>query len=88
VVVTGVAIRAPLARVPENTLKFCVGVMLTAFGTFWGAEGAGASWPGTDAALLALIPGIALLALGLVRYLRRAARPRSSVRAPVARQPA
>ena len=40
---------------PENTLKYAVGVMLTAFGTFWGAEGAGAHWPGGDAAILALI---------------------------------
>ena len=43
----GFAVRAPLARVPENTLKFVVGIMLTAFGTFWGAEGAGADWPGS-----------------------------------------
>src|SRR5262249_16281763 len=42
----GVAVRAPLSRVPENTMKFAVGVMLTSFGVFWGAEGAGASWPG------------------------------------------
>src|SRR5439155_18253977 len=41
----GVAVRAPLARVPENTLKFAVGVMLTTFGIFWAAEGAGAHWP-------------------------------------------
>src|SRR5436305_4891922 len=46
VVATGVVVHAPLARLPENTLKFFVGVMLTAFGWFWGAEGAGASWPG------------------------------------------
>ena len=72
-IVTGVgfAVRAPLARVPENTLKFVVGIMLTAFGTFWGGEGAGAHWPGSDAALLVLAPGIALLALGLVAVLRR-----------------
>jgi uncharacterized membrane protein len=67
----GVAIRAPLARVPENTLKFVVGVMLTAFGTFWGAEGAGAKWPGSDTALLALVPAIAAFALVLVVLLRR-----------------
>ena len=47
---------APLARVPENAMKFGVGVMLTSFGMFWGAEGAGAHWPGGDAALLAIIP--------------------------------
>ena len=71
--VSGLAARAPLARVPENTMKFAVGVMLTSFGMFWGAEGAGASWPGGDAALLAIIPGVLLVALGLVGWLRRAA---------------
>jgi uncharacterized membrane protein len=71
VAAAGFAIRAPLARVPENTLKFAVGVMLTAFGTFWGAEGAGAKWPGSDAALLVLIPAVAAFALGLSAVLRR-----------------
>jgi uncharacterized membrane protein len=70
VAVAGVAIRSPLRRVPENTMKFVVGIMLTSFGTFWGAEGAGAHWPGSDAALLALIPAIALFALALVALLR------------------
>ncbi|HTP22234.1 MAG TPA: hypothetical protein VMJ65_21680 [Solirubrobacteraceae bacterium] len=74
VVLAGVIVRAPLARVPENTMKFFVGVMLTSFGVFWGAEGAGASWPGGDAALLVIIPGAALAALGMVRWLRRAPR--------------
>jgi uncharacterized membrane protein len=72
VAAVGVAVRAPLARVPENTLKFAVGVMLTSFGIFWGAEGAGASWPGGDAALLAVVPVVALVALGYVALLRRA----------------
>jgi uncharacterized membrane protein len=72
VAAAGAAVRAPLARVPENTLKFVVGVMLTAFGTFWGAEGAGARWPGSDAALLAIIPTIAAFALLLVVVMRRA----------------
>jgi uncharacterized membrane protein len=75
VVLTGVAVRTPLARVPENTMKFAVGVMLTSFGTFWGAEGAGATWPGGDAALLALIPGIAAVSLAMVPWLRRAPSP-------------
>ncbi|HTW00529.1 MAG TPA: hypothetical protein VMF87_09540 [Streptosporangiaceae bacterium] len=66
----GVAVRTPLQRVPENTMKFAVGIMLTAFGTFWGAEGAGAQWPGSDAALLVLIPAIAAFALALVGLLR------------------
>jgi uncharacterized membrane protein len=66
----GFAVRAPLARLPENTVKFLVGTMLTAFGTFWGAEGAGAQWPGSDLALAVLIPLVAALALGLVALLR------------------
>jgi uncharacterized membrane protein len=71
VTAAAVAVRAPLARVPENTMKFAVGVMLTAFGVFWGAEGAGAKWPGSDAALLVLVPAIALYALGIAALLRR-----------------
>jgi uncharacterized membrane protein len=72
VAVVGIAVRAPLSRVPENALKFSVGVMLTSFGVFWGAEGAGASWPGNDAALLAIVPATALVALGYTALLRRA----------------
>jgi uncharacterized membrane protein len=71
----GVAIRAPLARVPENTLKFIVGIMLTSFGLLWGVEGADGRWPGSDAALLVLIPATGLLALGLTAWLRRSAQP-------------
>lgn len=67
----GIAVRAPLARVPENGMKFIVGVMLTAFGTFWGAEGAGATWPGADAALLVLVPAVAVFGLALIALLRR-----------------
>jgi uncharacterized membrane protein len=70
VLLAGVAVRAPLARVPENTMKFAVGVMLSSFGMFWGAEGAGASWPGGDAALLVIIPGLALVSVGMVAWLR------------------
>jgi uncharacterized membrane protein len=46
VAATGVVVRKPLARVPENTLKYTVGILLTSLGTFWAAEGMGASWPG------------------------------------------
>ena len=56
VTIVGIAVRAPLTKVPENWMKLVVGVMLTSFGTFWGAEGAGVRWPGNDAALLVLIP--------------------------------
>jgi uncharacterized membrane protein len=71
VVLTGIAVRAPLARVPENTLKFGVGVLLTSFGIFWSSEGAGASWPGGDAALLVIVPGLLLVSLAIVVWLRR-----------------
>jgi len=67
---TGVAVKAPLARVPENWMKLAVGVMLTSFGTFWGAEGAGADWPGGDAALLVLVPVVALVSAGCIAWLR------------------
>ncbi len=80
-VLAGVAARAPLARVPENTLKFTVGVMLTSFGTFWGAEGAGAHWPGGDAALLAIIPGLAAASVAMVWWLRGAQRARPAAEA-------
>jgi uncharacterized membrane protein len=73
VVLAGVAVHAPLARVPENAMKFAVGVMLTSFGTFWGAEGAGAHWPGGDAALLAIVPVTLAIALAMVAVLRRRA---------------
>jgi uncharacterized membrane protein len=68
---TAAAVRGPLSRVPENTMKLVVGIMLTAFGAFWGAEGAGARWPGSDASLLALIPAVAVYALVLIALLRR-----------------
>jgi len=67
----GIAVRAPLARVPENTLKFAVGVMLTTFGIFWSAEGAGAEWPGGDAAILGVLGFVVLMSLAFVRLLRR-----------------
>jgi uncharacterized membrane protein len=70
VAAAGALLRAPLGRVPENSLKFIVGTLLTSFGIFWGAEGAGAQWPGSDAALLVLIPLTALLSFGLVALLR------------------
>ena len=70
VVILGVVVRGPLARVPENTLKFVVGVMLTSFGTFWGAEGAGAIWPGSDLSLLVIIPSVAVFAVLMVLLMR------------------
>jgi uncharacterized membrane protein len=72
VIAAGVAVRAPLARVPENTMKFAVGVMLCSFGLFWLAEGLGVHWPGGDAILLAIIPALLLASLAVVASLRRA----------------
>lgn len=71
VTLAGIAVRAPLARVPENTMKLLVGVMLTAFGVFWGADGLGIRWPGGDAALLAIVGAILAVSLAGVRLLRR-----------------
>ena len=66
----GVAVRAPLTRVPENTMKFAVGIMLTTFGIFWAAEGAGADWPGGDAALLGVLAFVCLVSAAFVAQLR------------------
>jgi uncharacterized membrane protein len=74
VAAAGLLAHAPLSRVPENALKFGVGVMLTSFGLFWGAEGAGAHWPGGDAALLVIVPAVLLFSLLLARVYRPATR--------------
>jgi uncharacterized membrane protein len=73
VLVTGAAvvIHRPLSRVPENTLKFVVGTMLTAFGTFWAAEGVGMEWPGQDLAIVILIAFYGLSSLAIVALLRQ-----------------
>jgi uncharacterized membrane protein len=71
VVAAGLALRAPLARVPENTIKFSVGIMLTTFGIFWSTEGAGASWPGSDLALVALLAFVSGVSAAFVVLLRR-----------------
>ena len=81
----GLAVRAPLARVPENSMKFVVGIMLTAFGMFWGVEGAGGSWPGNDVSLGVVVVAVAVLALLLVAALRRSVdrRPASAPEIPL-----
>jgi len=71
VVAAGLLVRGPLERVPENSLKFAVGLLLTSFGTFWAAEGAGVDWPGDELSLLAVIAFVGALSFGLVRSLRR-----------------
>jgi len=59
----------PLSRVPENTMKFAVGLMLTTFGVFWAGEGIGINWPGADAAILAILAFLTLFSLTQVRWL-------------------
>ena len=86
VTAVGVLLKEPLARVPENTMKFAVGILLTSFGTFWAGEGAGADWPGADRALLVLIPGYLLVSLLLVSLLRR--RPPRAAAPDLERNPA
>jgi uncharacterized membrane protein len=63
VVVLGLALHRPLARIPENALKFVVGVLLCAFGTFWVGEGIGVAWPAADWSILALVVGFLAVAL-------------------------
>ncbi len=73
VLAIGAIVHRPLSRVPENTLKFGVGVMLSAFGVFWTGEGLGIAWPGQDLALLlfaALFLGAGLIGACLARKLR------------------
>ncbi len=60
---------------PENTIKFAVGVMLTTFGIFWSVEGAGAHWPGGDAAVLYVLAFVILMSAAFVRALRHRLEP-------------
>lgn len=64
-------IRKPLARVPENTLKFIVGIMATTFGIFWSTEGLGLSWPLADLALIGIAAWVAAVSYICVRWLKR-----------------
>jgi len=72
VVALGFVVHAPLSRVPENTLKFGVGLMLTTFGVFWSAEGVGVEWPGSDLAIPVLLAVFTATSLVLVAYARGA----------------
>jgi uncharacterized membrane protein len=89
----GALVRAPLTRVPENTLKYGVGLMLASFGTFWAVEGLGIlrtggqslQWPGNDASILALLAGWFLLSRALVTFYRRSA-PIDSATVPAAEE--
>jgi Ca2+/H+ antiporter, TMEM165/GDT1 family len=72
----GFIVHRPLARVPENTLKFAVGVMLSAFGVFWTGEGLGVDWPGADLAIVAFAGLFLAVSVAAVVMLRR---PRAEV---------
>lgn len=65
----GLAVNRPLSRVPENTLKYAVGLMLSSFGTFWAAEGTGVLWPGSDGAILGLLAFYLVVSQVLVKRL-------------------
>jgi len=78
VVLVGLAVRGPLERVPENNLKFAVGVLLTSFGVFWAGEGVGVDWPGGDLAILWIVGFLALAAFALVRRMRLVPTPRAA----------
>jgi uncharacterized membrane protein len=71
VTIAGVLARRPLSRVPENTIKFGVGLLLTSFGCFWAAEGAGVEWPGDELSLVGVIAFFAIVSRLLVGALRR-----------------
>lgn len=71
VLALGLVLRKPLARVPENTLKFAVGVMISAFGIYWTGEGLGVDWPGADFAILGLAALLLMSGLGLVATFRK-----------------
>lgn len=71
VLVVGAIAHRPLARVPENTLKFGVGVMLSAFGVFWTGEGLGVDWPGHDLALFVFAAMFLVAGLMAARMVRQ-----------------
>jgi len=71
VILLGLVIHQPLSTVPENTLKFTVGVLLSGFGVFWIGEGAGLTWPGADLSIIGLIAGFLIAALIAVRIARQ-----------------
>ena len=71
VILLGLILHRPLSKIPENTLKFAVGVLLSAFGTFWVGEGIGVSWPGSDLAILVMVAAYVTIALGVVALCRR-----------------
>lgn len=82
VIFLGIALHRPLARIPENTLKFGVGVLLSAFGCFWVGEGIDLAWPGADWAIVGLIAGFLAVALLTVPLCRARALARIATTKP------
>jgi uncharacterized membrane protein len=70
VILIGAVVHRPLSRVPENTLKFAVGIMLSAFGLFWTGESLGVEWPGADAAIVGLAAMFLVVSAALVALMR------------------
>jgi uncharacterized membrane protein len=71
IAVVGALTHRPLSRIPENTLKFAVGLLVSAFGTFWFGEGIGIAWPYADVAIFGLFAGLLILSQLAVRLVRR-----------------
>lgn len=86
VVLLGLILHQPLARIPENLLKFAVGVLLSAFGTFWVGEGIGIVWPGSDWSIPALVASYLVIAVAAVAWARRLANRPTTVAATVDRR--
>jgi len=83
VVVAGIFVHRPLSRVPENGLKFAVGLMLITFGTFWAGEGIGIEWPAGDATILILLVVYAAVGLLSIWAARRFLETRRAREVPV-----
>jgi uncharacterized membrane protein len=81
--VTGAVLKEPLERIPENTIKFGVGVLLSTFGLFWSAEGLGVEWPGSDLAILGILAFMTLISVCFVAgLLDRHAYPHPKAKVP------
>lgn len=75
----GVALRKPLSAVPENTMKFVVGVMLTSFGAFWAGESMKVAWPQGDVSIIYLIATLIVMSFLLVQWIKAALKKSASV---------
>jgi Ca2+/H+ antiporter, TMEM165/GDT1 family len=83
VFVVGVVVHRPLSRVPENGLKYFVGVMLVTFGTFWAGEGIGIDWPASDLTIVILLIAYAAVGAVAIRVARRTLEERRGGQIPL-----